>query len=116
MYDQYPTALYIHDNTLAGTSDMPTGQLGALLISALGEINPAGPFIVPDIAWDGVLDPARVQQATGDYADDDKLCIGNNGDADFINLEWPLADATKPSTDLTPHACTHTPLPEVATW
>ena len=116
MYDQYPTALYIHDNTLAGTSDMPTGQLGALLISGLGEINPAGPFIVPDIAWDGVLDPARVQQATGDYADDDKLCIGNNGDADFINLEWPLADATKPSTDLTPHACTHAPLPQVATW
>jgi parallel beta-helix repeat protein len=116
MYDQYPTALYIHDNTLAGTSDMPTGQLGALLISGLGEINPGGPFIVPDIAWDGVLDPARVQQATGDYADDDKLCIGSNGDADFINLEWPLADATTPSTDLAPHACTHAPLPEVASW
>jgi parallel beta-helix repeat protein len=116
MYDQYPTALYIHDNTLAGTSDMPTGQLGALLISALGEINPQGPFIVPDIAWDGALDPARVQQATGDYADDDKLCIGNNGDADFINLAWPLGDDVKPSTDTAPHACTHAPLPQVATW
>lgn len=116
MYDQYPTALDIHDNTLAGTSDMPTGMLGALLISALGEIYPQGPFIVPDMAWDGVLDPARVQQATGDYADADKICIHGNGDADFINLEWPLADATKPSTDMAPHACTHTPLPEVAAW
>jgi parallel beta-helix repeat protein len=116
MYDQYPTALDIHDNTLAGTSDMPTGQLGALLISALGEIYPSGPYIVPDLAWDGVLDPARVQQATGDYADADKICIHGNGDADFINLEWPLADATKPSTDMTPHACTHAPLPEVAAW
>lgn len=116
MYDQYPTALYIHDNTMAGTSDMPTGQLGGLLISALGEINPQGPFIVPDMAWDGVLDPARVDAGTGDYGADDKLCIQNNGDADFINLGWPLGDATKPTTDLAPHACTHTPLPEVATW
>jgi parallel beta-helix repeat protein len=116
MYDQYPTALYFHDNTLSGTSDMPTGQLGGLLISALGEIHPQGPFIVPDIAWDGVLDPARVQQATGDYSADDKICIQSNGDADFINLEWPLGDATKPSTDMAPHACTHTALPEVATW
>src|SRR5262249_14522348 len=37
-YDQYPTALYIHDNTMSGTSDMPTGELGGLLISAIGEI------------------------------------------------------------------------------
>jgi len=115
-YDQYPTAIDIHDNTLTGVSDMPTGQLGGLLISALGELYPQGPFIVPDIAWDGVRDPARVQQGTGDYMDADKICIQGNGDADFIDLAWPLADATKPSTDLTPHACAHTPLPEVATW
>ncbi|MBV8757981.1 MAG: right-handed parallel beta-helix repeat-containing protein [Deltaproteobacteria bacterium] len=115
-YDEYPTAISIHDNTLTGTSDMPTGQLGGLLISALGELYPQGPFIVPDIAWDGVKDPARVQQATGDYLADDKICIQHNGDADFIDLAWPLADATKPTTDMTPHDCAHTPLPEVATW
>jgi hypothetical protein len=114
MYDQYPTALYIHDNTLTGVSDMPTGQLGALIISGLGEINPQGPFVTPDIAWDGVLDPARV--TNGEYSADDKLCIQGNGDADFINLQWPLGDATKPTTDLTPHACTHAALPEVAAW
>ena len=64
---------------------MPTGMLGALLISAIGEIMPNGPFIVPDIAWDGVLDPAR-----GDYPAADKICITGNGDADYINLAWPL--------------------------
>ena len=112
-YDEYPTAIYIHDNMFSGTSSMPTGMLGALLISALGELYPSGPFIVPDVAWDGVLDPARVQSATGDYTDDDKICIQNNGDADFINLEWPLGDATKPNTDMTPHNCSHAPLPEV---
>ena len=107
-YDQYPTAIDIHDNTLTGTSDMPTGLLGGLLISALGEIYPNGPFVVPDVAWDGVLDPART------YGPDDKLCVKNNGDADFINLAWPLADATTPSIDMTPHDCSHVPLPQVS--
>lgn len=106
-YDQYPTALYIHDNTMTGTSDMPTGQLGALLISALGEIQDAPPYIVPDIAWDGVLDPDRT------YGPEDKICIKNNGDADFINLGWPLAQGDTPSLDATPHDCTLAPLPEV---
>jgi parallel beta-helix repeat protein len=107
-YDQYPTAIDIHDNTLTGTSDMPTGELGALLISAIGEIMPNGPFIIPDIAWDGVVDPARTPGAA-----EDKICIRNNGDADFINLAWPLADATKPALAMDPHDCSHAPLPGV---
>ena len=107
-YDQYPTGIHIHDNVLTGTSDNPTGPLGALLISAIGELFPSGPFIVPDVAWDGVVDPARTP---GDPAD--KICIQNNGDADFINLGWPLHDATKPALDLGPHACTLPALPAV---
>ena len=91
---------------------MPTGQLGALLISALGEIDPSGPFIVPRHRV-GRRARSRARQPYGDYADADKLCIQNNGDADFINLAWPLGDATKPSTDMTPHDCAHPPLPEV---
>jgi parallel beta-helix repeat protein len=110
-YDQYPTALYIHDNRFSGTSSMPTGELGGLLISAISEVLPNGPYIVPDMVWDGVMDPARV--TGGDYAPDDKICIANNDDADFMNLAWPLGDATKPSTDLSPHACSHAPLPGV---
>ncbi len=106
-YDQYPTAIHIHDNELTGTSDMPTGELGALLISAIGEIRPNGPYIVPDIAWDGVLDPNRTYTAA------DKICIQNNGDASFINLGWPLAEAPLPSEDMTPHDCSLVPLPEV---
>ena len=106
-YDQYPTAIAIHDNTLTGTSDQPTGMLGALLISAIGEIRPNGPFIVPDVAWDGVLDPART------YGPADQICIKANGDADFIDLKWPLADATVPNEDMAPHDCTLAALPEV---
>lgn len=112
-YDQFPTAIYIHDNRFGGTSDMPTGMLGALLLSALGEIQSQGPYIVPDISWDGVMDPTRIVGGTMDYGADDKLCIAANGTADFINLAWPLADATKPTTDLAAHDCTHAPLPAV---
>jgi hypothetical protein len=54
-----------------------------------------------------------VQSGTGDYTDDDKICLQNNGDADFINLEWPLGDATTPETDMTPHDCSHAALPAV---
>lgn len=107
-YDQYPTAIYIHDNTMSGTSDRPSGQLGALLISALGEIQDQPPYIVPDIAWDGVVDPART------YGPEDKICIKNNGDADFINVAWPLAETDLPSLDASPHDCTLTALPAVA--
>jgi parallel beta-helix repeat protein len=106
-YDLYATAIHIHDNTLTGTSDMPTGMLGALLISAIGEIRPSGPFIVPDIAWDGVEDPART------YDGEHRICIRNNGDADFINLAWPLSDATLPSQAMDPHDCAHPPLAAV---
>jgi parallel beta-helix repeat protein len=107
-YDLYPTAIHIHDNTLSGTSDRASGPLGALLISAVGELAPNGPYIVPDIAWDGVVDPARAASAA------DRICIRANGDADFINLAWPLADATKPARELAPHDCSHAALPAAA--
>jgi parallel beta-helix repeat protein len=106
-YRQYPTTISIHDNTFSGTSDRATGQLGALLIAALGELSPNGPYIVPDITWDGVVDPLRVG------VPGDRICIRGNGDADFINLAWPLGDPTKPARDMGPHDCTHPALPPV---
>jgi parallel beta-helix repeat protein len=106
-YDLYSTAIYVHDNTMSGTSDRASGPLGALLISAVGELSPTGPFIVPDIAWDGVVDPARAASAA------DRICIRGNGDADFINLAWPLGDPTRPARDLAPHDCSLAPLAPV---
>lgn len=106
-YDLYPTAIHIHGNTLSGTSDRPTGPLGALMIAAIGELVPGGPYIVPDVAWDGVVDPARANSPA------DKICIRDNGDADFINLGWPLGDAGLPTRELAPHDCSHPPLPAV---
>lgn len=110
-YDQYPTAINIHDNELSGTSDNPTGPLGALMISALGEIQPSGPYIVPDIAWDGALDPARA--VSGAYPADLEICARGNGDADFLDVGWPLYDAALPTKAFARHDCAHPPLPSV---
>jgi parallel beta-helix repeat protein len=107
-YDIYSTGIHIHDNTLAGTSDQPSGPLGALLITAIGELVPGGPYIVPDISWDGVVDPARAGSPAA------RICIRGNGDADFINLAFPLGDATLPAREMAPHDCSHAPLPPVA--
>lgn len=111
-YDPYPTAIYAHDNTITGTANMPTGELGALLILALGEYQQP-PYIVPDEIWDGVVDPARAPG--GVYPDDLKICFKNNGDADFVNLNFPV-DSLAPmaDTDASVVDCTHPPLPPVA--
>ncbi|MGE3764347.1 MAG: parallel beta-helix domain-containing protein [Kofleriaceae bacterium] len=107
-YDQYPTGIHIHDNRMSGVSDKPTGELGAALILGLGEIVSSPPYIVPDIAWDGVLDPARVP-----LADEDRICIHDNGDADFLNLAWPLGEGELPSRDMSGLNCSLPALPPV---
>lgn len=99
-YDQYPTGIHIHDNRMSGVSAKPTGQLGAALILALGEIS-GPPYIVPDIAWDGLYDPARVP-----LADNDRICIHDNGDADFLNIAWPLGEGDLPNRDMSSLNCT----------
>ncbi len=106
-YDQYPTGIHIHDNTFSGVSDEPTGELGAALITGLGEIG-GPPYIVPDIAWDGLLDPARMP-----LADSDRICIHDNGDADFLSLAWPLFEGDLPSRDMTALNCSLPALPAV---
>ena len=111
-YDPYPTHVYAHDNVVTGTADMPTGELGALLILALAEYQQP-PYIVPDQIWDGVVDPAR--STGGVYPDDLKICFKNNGDADFVNLNFPVEPTALPlaDTDASVVDCTHPPLPPV---
>jgi len=112
-YDPYPTAIYAHDNVITGTANMPTGELGALVLLGLAEYT-SPPFVVPDQIWDGVVDPGR--STGGVYPDDLKICFQNNGDADFLNLHYPISPSSPPiaDTDATVVDCTHPPLPPVA--
>jgi parallel beta-helix repeat protein len=112
-YDPDPDTIWIHDNVITGTSDNPTGELGALLILGLSEVL-TGPIVVPDIVWDGVVPAAKADAADPNKLQDAlNICLSDNGDADFANLHWP--DTTEPEADLdaSNHACTHAALPEV---
>jgi parallel beta-helix repeat protein len=111
-YVPYPYQLHIHDNTFTGTSNMPNGDLGALLVLALEEVQQG--TVVPDIGWDGVIDPDFVDpNDANELAADHNLCIHDNGDADFVNLRYPPQSDPKADFDLSKHDCTYPPLPEV---
>ncbi len=101
-YDPYPEALYIHDNTFSGGGDSPSGLVVKLLALKMGK-----PF--PDILYDGIVDEKKLTPQ-GTLPDELKICIRNNGNATFANmdLEHDFANIRK---DLAPHDCTH-PSPE----
>ncbi len=101
-YDPYPEGIYIHDNAFVGGGDAPSGLLVKLLALKMGK-----PF--PDILYDGIVNPKKLT-AQGTLPDELKVCIRNNGDADFANMDaWN--DFENITRDMAPHDCTH-PSPE----
>jgi parallel beta-helix repeat protein len=109
-YDPFTTALHVHDNRISGKSDGANGRLGALLLVSLPQAGITD-GIIPDMAWDGIMDPSRM--TGGEYMAQYKLCFRANGDADFINLNVPPDAAPLASTDATATNCTHAALPAV---
>lgn len=111
-FDPDPDTIYIHDNTFTGTADMPTGEMGALLILSLLQVQET--VLVPDIVWDGVVPAAKADpQDPLKLMDALNICIRNNGDADFANLHWPDTLDPVADFDMTNHDCEHPALPEV---
>lgn len=101
-YDPYPSRVWIHGNRFVGGGDRPdTENMPAL---RLGKVGAEGG--VPDIIWDGVL-------ARGSDAAQMEICIAENGDADFANIDL-RGEATTISRDLAPHRCKLAGLPEVS--
>lgn len=97
-YDAFPDRVHIHGNTFTGGGTVPDNP-------SLQQLQAARNAAIPDIVWDGFL---RANAAAGDA-----LCLGNNGDADFANLDAPGGMAAV-STEVTPHACTLPSLPAVS--
>jgi parallel beta-helix repeat protein len=112
-YDPFSVGVHIHDNRISGPSNAPdsTLQLALLLVVSMTEANINTGGVIPDVAWDGIMDPRRV--VGGEYGAADKLCVRANGDADFINLQAPPGVAPVASVDAAAFACTHAPLPAV---
>jgi hypothetical protein len=98
-YDPYCEAISIHDNTFTENGATPRGQLGKDLSKILG-----APF--PDIMYDGFRNKAKL--VDDQLPPELGLSIRNNGDADFVNFDFPGLPAAvftnkKPSRDLKPY-------------
>jgi len=105
-YDPYPEAIYIHDNRLKGGGSSPDGlELKALKTMKYG---PMGRL--PDVLWDGYVDPAKM--VGGQLPAQLRICI-DNGDAGILNIDGPN-DNKNPSDDASAHKCKLDPLEPVA--
>ena len=98
-YDQYPQSNYIHDNHFENNGyDPPEGSLAAAIKFG------ARLSRLPDIAWDGYVDPMRTDPKLGN-------CFENNAGT-FLNLDGP--DNFNHPTALVPACASRTRLPSVS--
>jgi parallel beta-helix repeat protein len=84
-YDPFCEAVSVHDNRFAANGAEPAGELGGLLARALGTP-------LPDILYDGVVDPRK--QAGGRLPDALAIRIRRNGAAGFANFDAPALKAS----------------------
>jgi len=91
-FDPYPENIFIHDNIFEGGGNAPALlELKALKIAMFGLTGR-----LPDIMWDGYINPDLP-------ADTKRLCV-QNGDAKVINVDAPNG-YKKPSMDQAPYDC-----------
>lgn len=94
-FNSFPQGNYLHDNTFSGNGTKPDSLL-ALII-------PKRP--VPDILWDGCLDPKPDRKALVN-------CLGDNHGATYMNLN--ICGSSGPSQDQTKVTCKYASLPSQA--
>lgn len=100
-YRPYPEAVHLHHNRFGAGGWLPSGELGrdAALLAGLP---------LPDVLWDGAVDPARGGDAS-------PLSLHDNGGIRFADLDLPTALASparaRVRRDLAPHARPLPPLP-----
>ncbi len=104
-FDPYPEQIYIYENQFSGGGNAPDNlELKALRVAQFG-LNGH----LPDIVWDGVVNPEKSDN--GQLKAEFGICI-DNGDAGIINLDMGNDNANV-STDIGPHRCTLEKLPEI---
>lgn len=103
VYDPYCGGISIHDNNIrrgTGNIDM-TVNFGQLLSALFGDK-------VPDLVYDGSINPAY-RNNDGSIKDDQKICLHNNGNVTFVNLDMAHGNKNM-TTDIIKMDCT------VPTW
>ena len=113
-YNPYTSSVYIHDNIYRRKQQIPTldHDIGLLLLFHFFRD-------VPDIIYDGMPDPKFVGN-NGLIPDPRRLCIRDNVDAKYLNLDlsknfesWYSPFFAEFNTDTNECNCTQEPLPEV---
>jgi parallel beta-helix repeat protein len=104
-FDPYPESILIADNRMGGGGKDPDGlEFQALRVAMFGL---AG--ALPDILWDGYVDPKKA--VDGRLPQPLRICIDNDG-AEIINVDGPNGGKS-PRLAAADHACTLPRLPEV---
>ena len=112
LYNPYTSSIHIYNNTYERTPGLPAldYEIGQLLAIKYGRNT-------PDIIYDGMPDPAFIN-AEGIILPESNLCIQNNSEARFTNMDiennfekWYSPFLSDFSEDLTPFHCgiTHHP-------
>ena len=78
-YDAYSESVSIHHNQFSGGGNKPSGEMGLLLTTVLGQK-------FPDILFDGVLDAKKLQD--GKLPPAQQLRLAANGNATFANFHF----------------------------
>ena len=99
-YDPYTDTIYVHDNVIGAGGTVPDGRIAR-------DIEPKVGRPIPSIIYDGIVDPKKVS-----LADDQRICIQNNGAATFANYDAGNGFKTV-SRDAAPHACALPPIAPV---
>ena len=83
-YNPYTSAIYIYDNVYIRKPQLPTlaNEIGVLLFTHFFRS-------VPDIIYDGMSDP-KYQNIDGTIPANRRLCLRNNSNARYLNLDLSL--------------------------
>ncbi len=83
-YNPYTSAIYIYDNVYIRKPQLPTlaNEIGILLFTHFFRS-------VPDIIYDGMPDP-KYQNIDGTIPANRRLCLRNNSNARYLNLDLSL--------------------------
>lgn len=99
-FDPYPETIYIYANVFSPGGDAPGRQdLDELRVAAFGEQGR-----LPDILWDGLRNPEKMDEAFA-------ICV-DNGEAVVFNIDAGN-EYQNPGVDMAAHACAHAKLSEI---
>jgi len=98
LYNPFSSAIYIHDNKFIQAPAMPdTSRDMGKLVALLFQGN------TPEIVYDGTVDP-RVLLEDGSIDPSKRICLQNNGDIRFANINAP-GDFKDIDTDMENYNC-----------